>query len=64
LYNYKKHCRVPATIKDYWIPKIERNKQRDKEVNRYYKKEGWKIIRVWEHDLKKKGFYSDFNNIK
>ena len=48
----KKHCRLPSTRKKYWIPKIERNKQRDKEVNHYYKKEGWKVIRVWEHDLK------------
>ena len=47
----KKHCRIPATRKNYWIPKIERNKQRDKEVNRHYKKIGWKIIRVWEHNI-------------
>jgi DNA mismatch endonuclease (patch repair protein) len=48
----KKHCRLPSTRKNYWLPKIERNKQRDKEVNRNYKKEGWKVIRVWEHQLK------------
>ena len=48
----KKHCRLPSTRKNYWLPKIERNKQRDKEVNRHYKKLGWKIIRVWEHNLK------------
>ncbi len=33
--------------------KIERNKKRDKEVNRHYKKIGWKIIRVWEHEINK-----------
>ncbi len=48
----KKHCRLPSTRKNYWLPKIERNKQRDKEVNRHYKKEGWKLIRIWEHNLK------------
>lgn len=48
----KKHCRIPATNKKYWVDKIERNKQRDKEVNRYYKKLDWKIIRIWEHNLK------------
>ena len=47
----KKHCLLPSTRKKYWLPKIERNKQRDKEVNRYYKKLGWKIIRVWEHRI-------------
>ena len=54
----KKHCRIPSTRKEYWIPKIKRNKKRDKEVNRYYKKEGWKVVRVWEHELNK-----NFNKI-
>jgi DNA mismatch endonuclease (patch repair protein) len=48
----KKHCRIPATRKDYWAKKIERNFVRDKEVNRYYKKLDWKVIRIWEHNLK------------
>ena len=48
----KKHCRIPATNKKYWANKINRNKERDKEVNKIYKKSGWKIIRIWEHDLK------------
>jgi DNA mismatch endonuclease (patch repair protein) len=49
----KKHYRIPATRKEYWKNKIERNKQRDKEVSGFYKKAGWKIIRVWEHELKR-----------
>ena len=47
----KKHCRIPATRKNYWENKIERNKQRDKRVNQYYKKNGWKIFRFWEHEM-------------
>ena len=47
----KNHCRLPATRKKYWTEKIERNKRRDKEVNRHYKKNGWKVIRIWEHNL-------------
>ncbi len=49
----KKHCRLPSTRKNYWIPKIKRNKQRDKEVSEHYKKEGWQVLRVWEHQIKK-----------
>lgn len=52
----KKHGSMPATRTDFWKKKIARNKERDKEVNRHYKKEGWQVIRVWEHKLKK-----DFN---
>ncbi len=49
----KKHGTTPETRKKFWTGKIARNKQRDKEVNRYYKKTEWKAIRIWEHDLKK-----------
>lgn len=48
----KRHCRMPSSNKKYWIDKIERNKRRDKQVIKYYKKIGWKIIRFWGHDLK------------
>lgn len=60
----KKHCRLPATRQKFWADKIEGNKRRDKKVNQYYKKMNWKIIRIWEHDLKKKDFKFDFRRIK
>jgi len=37
----------------YWIPKIERTIKRDKKNNRKLRKEGWKIIRFWQEQLKK-----------
>lgn len=39
--------------RDYWLPKIKRNMQRDKEVNKKLKKMEWNVIRIWEHDIKK-----------
>ena len=42
----------PKSNKRYWLPKIERNVQRDKEQNKYLKKNGWSVMRVWEHELK------------
>lgn len=47
----KKHCRMPKTNKAYWGSKIAGNKARDKKVNQHYKKLGWRIIRIWEHNL-------------
>jgi len=47
----KKHCRIPATNKKYWADKIERNKRRDKEINKFYTTIDWQIIRIWEHNL-------------
>lgn len=49
----KQHCRVPAIRKNYWTKKISKNKKRDKEVSKYYKKQGWKIFRIWEHEISK-----------
>jgi DNA mismatch endonuclease (patch repair protein) len=38
----------------YWIKKISKNKKRDKLVSKSLKTKGWKVIRIWECDLKSK----------
>ena len=43
----------PKSNRKYWRAKISRNKKRDVEVNRILKKAEWKIIRLWEYDVKK-----------
>lgn len=48
----KKHCRIPTTHRKYWTQKIERNIERDREVVLFYKNLSWKVIRIWEHQLK------------
>lgn len=60
----KKHGSIPATRKKFWVGKIDRNKARDKEVNKHYKKEGWKVIRIWEHDLKKDDYKFDVSILR
>lgn len=37
----------------YWIKKIKRNMERDKTNRSALRKQGWKVICVWESDLKK-----------
>jgi DNA mismatch endonuclease (patch repair protein) len=39
--------------RDYWIPKIERNMARDKEVTAQLEAMGWRVIRLWEFQIKK-----------
>ena len=45
-----------GTRREFWIPKIERNIQRDCEVNEYLESNGWTVIRFWgkqiERDVK------------
>ena len=38
--------------REYWIPKIERNMQKDIEVNHVLSSMGWRVIRVWEHEIR------------
>ncbi len=52
-HNCSKHGYLPKSNLRYWRKKIERNKERDKEVRKHYRKIGWKIYRVWEHEIKK-----------
>jgi len=49
-YEYKILGRKPTN--GYWEKKIETNIKRDRKVNRELKKMGWRIIRVWEHQIK------------
>jgi DNA mismatch endonuclease (patch repair protein) len=45
------HCRLPKSRKGFWLPKIARNKARDKEVAKTLRKKNWRILRIWEHQL-------------
>ena len=45
--------RPPKSNKKYWNQKIRRNIERDKEQNRYLRRHGWKVIRIWEHSIRK-----------
>ncbi|MBI5393268.1 very short patch repair endonuclease [Candidatus Woesearchaeota archaeon] len=49
-----KHFRKPKANSSYWTKKIDRNVERAKEVNAYFKKQDWEMIRFFEHDIKKK----------
>lgn len=43
----------PKTNQNYWLPKIERNVERDRECEKELDKMGITVIRFWEHDVKK-----------
>jgi DNA mismatch endonuclease (patch repair protein) len=41
------------TNTESWQKKIERNIQRDVEVNNYLEAQNWKVIRFWSHEIEK-----------
>jgi len=38
---------------DYWIAKIEGNRRRDRRVTGSLKLLGWRVVRIWESELRK-----------
>lgn len=49
-----KHGTKPKTRASFWLAKITGNKARDRRVNRALRGRGWTVIRVWEHELRRK----------
>ena len=60
----KKHCRIPETNRDYWVAKVNKNRKRDKLVNKTLRIKKWTVIRIWEHDLKGERNTRYFRKIK
>lgn len=52
-HGHPTRCIMPKSNLSYWKSKIERNRQRDKMVNKELKSIGWHVIRIWEYDIKK-----------
>lgn len=52
-YNWFEKKQKLHTNKKFWIPKIERNMQRDIVNNAELGRMGYEVFRFWEHDLKK-----------
>ena len=50
-----KHCKIPAGNRAFWKKKFAANKARDRRVNRELRKLGWRVVRIWEHDLARRG---------
>jgi DNA mismatch endonuclease (patch repair protein) len=49
------HCkRTPVRNKSFWISKFQRNRLRDRHVSTNLRREGWSVLRIREHDLKKR----------
>ena len=52
-YNWEERKPKVKTNREFWIAKIERNMQRDREVNAELERLGYKVFRFWETKVKK-----------
>jgi DNA mismatch endonuclease (patch repair protein) len=47
------HFRRPKSRQKFWDAKIARNIARDVSVTKALRKAGWRVLRLWEHELAK-----------
>lgn len=48
-----RHFRAPKSRPRFWREKIERNRARDRRDARRLRSLGWRVVRFWEHDLRR-----------
>jgi DNA mismatch endonuclease (patch repair protein) len=46
-----KHANLPVNNRAFWQKKLETNHARDRNVTRTLRAAGWRVVRIWEHDL-------------
>jgi len=46
-----KHSNLPVQNRAFWRPKLERNRRRDRLVRQTLESRGWRVLRIWEHEL-------------
>jgi len=51
-HGYRYHERKKPA-KKFWRDKIQRNMARDAQVSRRLRREGWSVLRFWEHDIER-----------
>lgn len=52
-FNWEERKKDFKSHQEFWIPKIERNMERDKEVTEELQKQGWTVLRFWGKEIKK-----------
>jgi DNA mismatch endonuclease (patch repair protein) len=46
------HYSAPAQNRDFWKNKRQTNLARDRQVNSLLRSRGWRVLRIWEHELR------------
>ena len=49
-----KHGTQPSGNRTFWKNKFARNQTRDRLVNQTLRRAGWRVLRIWEHELARK----------
>lgn len=47
------HATSPKTNQEFWAAKLQKNMERDLSVNQQLKEMGWRVLRIWQHEVEK-----------
>lgn len=45
------HSTAPKNNREFWEQKLKRNRDRDAENTQWLEKNGWRVLRLWEHEI-------------
>lgn len=48
-----KHSTTPSDNREFWEHKLSQNKVRDRVANKSLRSAGWRVLRIWQHELGK-----------
>jgi len=63
-HNCPRHGTKPKSNRAYWHLKLSRNQSRDRLVNQALCRAGWRVLRIWEHELARKNEALLLNRIR
>lgn len=46
------HYSRPVTNRSFWVAKLDRNLARDRKVDEALRSLGWRVVRIWEHEIR------------
>lgn len=46
------HHTLPAANREFWLRKVTRNQERDRRVDEELVALGWRVLRIWEHEVR------------
>jgi DNA mismatch endonuclease (patch repair protein) len=44
------HRSTPKANREWWVEKLDRNRSRDRETDVHLRRNGWRVLRFWEHE--------------
>lgn len=45
------HSTLPRNNREFWAQKLARNRERDVGYTRLLESQGWRVLRLWEHEV-------------